>query len=108
MSGFVSAIPSSEKSAAATGTIRLRGSKPSSGGMKGQLKMYACSAAALGKRWKFRVPMRERWGFTRAAENVRQPEGDARHPHGQPLCRTGATFRGYRRAARYPYVAAMR
>lgn len=41
-----------------------------------------------------------------AAENVRQPEGDAGHPPGQPLCRTGATFRGYRRAAAYPYVAA--
>ncbi len=48
----------------------------------------------------------ENAGDCRAAENVRQPEGDAGHPPGQPLCRTGAAFRGYRRAAAYPYVAA--
>lgn len=34
-----------------------------------------------------------------AVKDVRQPEGHTWHPPGQPLWRTGATFRGYRRAA---------
>lgn len=41
-------------------------SKPSPGGTeRAAQKCAPARPAALGKRWKFRVPMRERWGLPR-------------------------------------------
>lgn len=60
---------------------------------KGSSKCAPARPAALGKPGGNFAYRCENAGDCRAAENVRQPEGHTGHPPGQPLCRTGATFR---------------
>lgn len=96
---------SEKKSAAAAGTIRRGANRHPGGTERAAQKCAPARPAALGKPGGNFAYRCENAGDCRAAENVRQPEGHTGHPPGQPLCRTGATFRGYRRAAAYPYVA---